>query len=211
MQLSNTQILTTKYDFNFGHKSYIDGILHEKYPHRNEKYYKILLKALDKLIQSSFKLSVTAHTIIEESDSARPTWYGYFRNVEDYYMEVFQHLSVAMLENTISQLKDKANFRNWVSLIRELRMELFLSNTKILVGYYPALNPKWEDLYEKTVDGYTSILAPILQLSEGRARLLIRNIVNEMVILPKKYYSNPHLFDRFVTREYILFLAEQNS
>ena len=105
MQLPNAQILTTKYDFNFDYNNYIDGILHEKYPHRNEKYYSILLRALDNFIQPSFKLNLTAQNIIKESNSARPTWYSYFRSVEDYYIEIFQLLGDVMVENTINQLK----------------------------------------------------------------------------------------------------------
>jgi hypothetical protein len=55
--------LRTTYDLNLYNQKDCDDILREKYPHRNEKYYGILLKALDNFIQPSFKLNLTAQNI----------------------------------------------------------------------------------------------------------------------------------------------------
>ncbi len=189
----------------------VEQLFRNKYPHRNEKYYYIILKAREQLIEIPFKLNLTADSIIKKSESSKPTWYTYFKNVEQYYQEVLEILGSVMTEHTMRYLRVNTNYKNWVQVVCRLKMLVFLSNTKNLVACYPELIEIWNKIYEQVIEGYASILSSKLKLSPKRAELFIRNIASEMILHTDKYYADPDLFESFVSREYILFLAEQNS
>lgn len=197
-------------DIYYDYSCDVEQLLRKKYRLRNEKYYFIILKAREQLISTSFKLNLTANAIIKDSGSARPTWYTYFKSVEDYYKEVLEILGSVMLENAFVHLRSNATYKDWIRVTRSLGMMIFLSNTKNLTAFFPDLRDKWCELYDGVIEGYADILSPILKLSPNRAKLFIKIIVNEMVIRPDKY-ADQALFERFADRKYILFLTEQNS
>jgi hypothetical protein len=193
------------------HNLDIEQLLRTHYPGRNEKYYQILLLSKEKLINESYKLELTADAIIKGSNSARPTWYTYFKSVDDYYAETLDVIGKVMLDHTMNKLSSSQNFEDWTSKIGELRMEVFLSNIKSLACYFPKLLPHWQSYYDKVIDGYTAFLQPMLKLSLGRAKLLVRNMVNEMILHAEKYYKNPGLYSQYVKIELQLAQAEQNK
>ena len=188
----------------------VEQMLHFRYPNRNAKYYSILLRSREKLIQSDYTIKLTATSIIKECDSARPTWYTYFSSVDDYYKDIMQVMGKVMVENALAYLRANANYKDWIDIIFSLKVIVFLSNTKNLSGFYPKLRDDWHSMYNKLIDGYAAILSPILKLSPNRANLLIKSIVNEVILHPNKY-ADLNLYKRFAEREYRLFLAEQNS
>jgi hypothetical protein len=192
------------------HSFDVEALLRSGNSNWNEKYYKIILRAREQLINSNYTVKLTAASIIKECDSARPTWYSYFRGVEDYYKDILQVLGKVMVENAYRYLRANADYKDWIPVIHSLKVIVFLSNTKNLTSFYPDLRDDWYIMYNKLIDGYADILSPILKLSPNRAKLLIRNIVNEMILHPVKY-TDLKLYTQFVEREYILFLAEQNS
>jgi hypothetical protein len=189
----------------------ITELIKKKYPGRNKKYYSLLLLVRQNLIKTPFELSLTTDKIIQECQTARPTWYSYFKNTEDFYQNVFSVLSESMLEHALIHLRNNAFDYNWTSVARSLKMLVFLSNTKDIASYFESIRSSWYDCYNKTVESYAGILGPILKLSAGRGLLFMRNIANELIIHPEKYYTNLDLFNRFVQEEHQFFLSEQNS
>lgn len=192
-------------------ESEIEYLIKKKYPGRNKKYYSLLQITRRNLIQTSFVLILTTDKIIKECRTARPTWYSYFKNTEDFYQNVFSVLSEIMLKHALAHLRKNAVEHNWISVTRSIKMFVFLANTRDTAAYFESLKTPWDACYTKTVNGYADILSPILKLSPGRGRLFIRNIANELIIHPEKYYSNLDLFDRFVQQEHFFFLSEQNN
>jgi hypothetical protein len=189
----------------------VEQLLRENYPGRNEKYYNILLLSKEKFTDESYRLELTAEAIITSCNTARPTWYSYFRNVEQYYQDVLFALSETMTSHAFLYLQETATDQNWISILKRLKMFVFLSNTKIITSYFPSLRSLWSNTYEKLIRGYAEILGPILNLSPGRVHLFIKNIANEMIIHSEKYSSNPFLYEQFIRAEYALFMAEQNK
>jgi len=208
LTMQNQQIVP---EITVYHQHDLEQMLRSNYPNRNEKYYYILLKAREHLIKTSSKLSLTAEAIIKDSESARPTWYTYFKSVEGYYKEVLEILGNVMMEYAFAYLRANATYKDWILVSHSLKMMVFLSNTRNLVGFYPALKKQWYHIYDNVIEEYASILSPILKLSPRRAQLFMKNIANEMILHPDIYHTDLDLFERFVNREYILFLAEQNS
>jgi hypothetical protein len=205
--MNNLQILQRPGD---DHLFDVESLLRSRHPNWNEKYYNIILRAREQLIQPNYKIKLIAASIIKESDSARPTWYSYFSGVDDYYKNIFQILGKVIIDNALTHLRARATYKDWIPVVHSLNLSVFLSNFRNLTGFYPELRDDWDSAYTKTIDGYADILSPILKLSPNRAKLFIRNILNEMILQPDKY-TNEDLRSRYIEREYILFLAEQNN
>ena len=181
-----------------------------KHPNWNEKYYLVLMKAMEKLTQPDARVSLTANELIRESHSSRPTWYSYFNSVEHYYSNILPVLGDAILEHAMRELKRKANSWNWTTLLQSQQLVIYLSNTRPLADYFQELKPVWLNIYNKTLEGYTRIYTPLLELSEGRTRLLVSSLINELIVHPKKYLPDNIKFQQYVKSLYILFLKEQN-
>jgi hypothetical protein len=188
----------------------VESLLRSRYPNWNEKYYEIILCAREQLIQPNYQVKLSAASVIKECNSARPTWYSYFKDVDTYYKDIFQVLGKVMIDNSLCYLRANATYKDWILVIHSLKVIVFLSNTKNLTGFYVGLRGDWYILYNKLIDGYAEILSPILKLSPNRAKLFIRNILNEMILQPNKY-TNVDFRSQYIEREYILFLSEQNS
>ena len=189
----------------------LEDQLRSNIPNRNEKYYHILLSAWDQLSSESCRTEITADAIIKSCAIARPTWYAYFKSVQEYYEDVIEVLGHVIVEYAIDHLQQNITYDNWTLFDRKMRLLVFLSNTKTLAAYFPGLHLQWLDIYQMTVEGYAGVMCPILKLSPARAQLLVKNIVNEMIIHKEKYFNDIHSLDKFIKREYVLFLTEQNS
>ena len=163
------------------------------------------------LLETSFKLNLTTESIIKQCHTARPTWYLYFPSVKHYYNEVVCVLGNLMIDYSLDYLERNANYQNWTDEARSLKMMVFLSNAKSLTGYFPELQLCWSELYTKLINGYARILGPILKLSPDRTHLFMRNIANEIIVHKELFFADMDMFERFVNREYALFLAEQNN
>ena len=207
----NAESTLTLRNTDFEQLTDFESLLKEKLPHRTNKYYQILLSARELLIEPSFKFHTTVDPIISEINTTRPTWYSYFRSIEHYYREVVEVNGDAMIEYTLKNLEENVTFGNWINMARELRMEVFLSNTRVLTGYFTSLYPAWNTLHERLIKGYATILGPVLQLSPSRILAFVKNTSNEMILHPDLYYKDPVLFHNYVRREYALFLADQND
>ncbi len=188
-----------------------DTTLRSKFPNWNEKYYQVLLKAMEKLTQPDSKVSLTANELIRESHSSRPTWYSYFNSVEHYYRNVISTLGDVMLDHSRWELQNKVSNNNWSILFRDQKINIFLTNTRPLADYFPGLKPLWLKFYNQVLDIYVAALTSLLNLSEARTRLLVGNLINELILHPDKYYTNADVFQRYSKRLYFLFLNEQNS
>ena len=193
------------------HSANIEILLRDRLPNRNEKYYQILLNSRDYLLQTSFRLNLTSDAIIKQCETARPTWYLYFRGVNQYYKETISVMGQTMIDYALGYLPKEVTYQNWASVARSLKMLVYLSNSKTLCGYFPELGELWQDQYQQTVEGYANILSPILKLSPARTHLFVKTIANEIIVHKEKYFADLDLFDQFVNREYALFLSEQNN
>ncbi len=186
-------------------------LLRDTFPGRNEKYYQILMLAGQRLCSTNFRVNTTADAVIKECQSARPTWYSYFKNIEDYYEDVicaWGDLIVAHSSDLQNSMNDLPSF---IDLKRHLRSEMVLANMKMIVGFFPALKNHWLDAYDHYLENQSEVVASITGLSTKRADLFCRNIVNELVLQPEKYFEEADHLEKLVMRQYMLLLAEQNG
>ena len=189
----------------------VEEILRERMPNRNEKYYYILLSSWHQLTSETAKTEITADAIIKSFSIARPTWYSYFKSVQHYYKDVIDIMGNVTMEYAMNYLRENAKYDNWSSFADNARMLIFLSNTKSLSAYFPDLHDLWLNFYKMMIEEYANILGPMLKLSPSRTRLLIKTIANEFIVHKEKYLRDRCQLDRFVNREYALFLSEQNN
>ena len=157
---------------------------------RNAKYYELLAAFFTIVSRDvSAPIRLTVEEIIEEVDISRPTFYTYYENVEEFYVDLMEIIST-LWPQYMKQKSEEMQQTDFLRMAYELKMGVTLSNMKKIAGKFPGVMIPWNAFFENAVENMGSWYSSSKNMSAEDGRKTARFVLNELVLHDDKYYSD---------------------
>ena len=188
-----------------------EQILKKQFPDRKDCYYDIVVNGIEELSQIQILSDEKEDQIngSSKSDEEEP-WSCAFNQINEYYKEILRVWPIIKLIKIEAALKNANGFDASLKVYQKSQFGVFLANTKMRTSIYQELQTDWDQCYTQWIIGTTKLLHPFTALSKKRTKKGIRQIVDEVILHPAKYYEHKKEFKKLVKRQYQLMLTEQN-
>ncbi len=184
----------------------IIAVLKGEFPGHREDYYSLLVSGFLALSDINWSLD-------REQTRDATRWHllqDVFYEPLRYYQTVLMRWPATMLAYLDQNAGNAKSFEQYIRMYMSTHFSAFLCNTKMLTVAHPLID-EWNECYEEWVEGSARQIEPIVGLNEDRTNELVRPIVNEVIVNPRKYEEDYKQFEKLVKRQYRLLLAENDN
>ena len=159
-------------------------------PNRNDKYYELhntFISIINEDVDS--KMRLTVGEIIELVDISRPTFYTFYENAEEFYVDLMEIL-LAVWPGYMSTKSEEMQENDFLNMAFELKFGVLMSNMKKISSKYPAIMEPWNKLFNYSVEKVAQWYMYRANMDEKDALMTSRFVLNELVLHDDAYYKD---------------------
>jgi len=159
-------------------------------PNRNQKYYELLTTFIYTVnTDVNSKIRLTVGEIIELVNISRPTFYTFYENAEEFYVDLMEILST-IWPGYMTKKSQKMQEKDFFKMAFELKFGVLMSNMKKRSSKYPAIMKPWNKLFMHSVEQVSQWYMYRSKMDEKTALLTSRFVLNELVLHNDIYYED---------------------
>ena len=159
-------------------------------PNRNGKYYELVITFINTINSDiDSKVRLTVGEIIELVNISRPTFYTFYDNAEDFYVDLMEILST-IWPDYMSKKSQEMQEINFLKMAFELKFGVLLSNMKKISSKYPAIMPSWNKLFMYSVEKVSHWYMYRSKMDKKNALMTSRFLLNELILHSDIYYGD---------------------
>ena len=163
-------------------------------PNRNQKYYELLVTFIFTInTDVNSKMRLTVGEIIELVNISRPTFYTFYKNAEEFYVDLMEILSI-IWPDYMTKKSQEMQEKDFFKMAFDLKFGVLMSNMKKRSSKYPAIMESWNKLFMYSVEKVSQWYMYRLKMDEKNALLTSRLILNELVLHSDIYYEDLEVY-----------------
>ena len=151
-------------------------------PNRNDKYYELLITFINILNHDTdARMRLTVEEIIDLVDISRPTFYSFYQNAEEFYVDLMVILSV-IWPDYMTKRSQEMEETEFIELAFSLKFGVLMSNMKKISAKYPNIMVPWNMLFGQSIKGVSQWYMRRQNMDEKTAMEVARFLLNELVL-----------------------------
>jgi hypothetical protein len=159
-------------------------------PNRNEKYYELLITFINIInhdIDAKMRLSV--EDILGFVKISRPTFYSYYKNAEDFYVDLVVILGI-LWPDYMTKKNEEMEESDYMKMAFSLKMGVLMSNFKKISAKYPKIMEPWNRFFDHTVINLSQWYVGRFNMDKTKAVQTARFVINELCLHDDIYYRD---------------------
>ena len=158
-------------------------------PNRKAKYYELHITFISIINEDvDAKTRLTVGEIIELVDISRPTFYAFYKNAEEFYVDLMEILS-DVWPGYMTKKSQEMQEKDFFKMAFELKFGVLMSNMKKVSSKYPAIMKPWNKLFSQSVEKIAQWYVYRFKMDEKNALQTSRFVFNELVLHDDVYYQ----------------------
>lgn len=163
---------------------------------RNIKYYDLVVSFFDVINDVEDKrIRFSVDEILEHANISRPTFYSYYRGVEEFYVDLMDIIATVWPEY-LQTVSKRSSTEDLLSIAFQAKLGVTLGNMKKVAGTFPKVLKPWKTYFDKAVLEMGSFYVRMLKIPQEEGEKLSRMILNELILHPEIYYTD---FEKYRT------------
>ena len=160
----------------------MEELIKELRPNRNNKYYELLLTFIDIVNHDhDAKMRLTVREIIDLADISRPTFYTFYENGEEFYVDLMEILA-AIWPDYMTKKSLEMEESDFIEMAFSLKFGVLMSNMKKISAKYPNIMVPWNMLFGQSIKGVSQWYMRRQNMDEKTAMEVARFLLNELVL-----------------------------
>jgi hypothetical protein len=166
----------------------MEDLIKELRPNRNEKYYELLITFIIIVNRDTdSKMRLTVGEIIELVNISRPTFYSFYENAEEFYVDLMELLA-AIWPDYMTKKSQEMQEKDFFEMAFEAKFGVLMSNMKKISAKYPAIMKPWNNLYDHSILNVSQWYMFRFKMDKESAVQTSRLVLNELVLHDDLYY-----------------------
>ena len=159
-------------------------------PNRNDKYYE-LLSTFITIINGDIdsKMRLTVGEIIDLVNISRPTFYAFYENAEEFYVDLMEIL-FTIWPDYMAKKSEEMKENDFLQMAFELKFGVLMSNMKKISSKYPAIMEPWNKLFTHSIEKVGQWYMYRGDMDKKTAFQTSRFLFNELVLHDDIYYED---------------------
>jgi len=159
-------------------------------PNRNNKYYELLITFINIVNHDTdARMRLTVGEIIHLVDISRPTFYSFYKNAEEFYVDLMEILSI-LWPDYMTKRSQEMEETDFIEMAFSLKFGVLMSNMKKISSRYPKIMKPWNDMYDHSVINVSKWYAWRQTIDKENAVRNARFVLNELILHDDIYYSD---------------------
>ena len=165
-------------------------LIQEIRKNRNTKYYKLLVSYFSIINQDpNHKVRFSVDDIIKDVNISRPTFYTYYNDVEEFYLDLMDIIS-KIWPLYMTKLFNEIEESDFHFASFQARMGITISNMRKIAGRFPKVMEEWNSYFNTAVREMGAFYSTIKKVPKEEGERLSRMVLNELILHDDVYYDD---------------------
>ena len=168
----------------------MEELIRKLRPNRNDKYYELLITFISIVNHDTdARMRLTVKEIIDLVDISRPTFYSFYHNAEEFYVDLMEILSV-LWPDYMTKRSQEMEETEFIEMAFSLKFGVLMSNMKKISSKYPKVMESWNNMYDHSIINVSKWYMWMQSIDEESAVKNARFVLNELILHDDIYYND---------------------